>query len=260
LPAALPLTTSPQLPPLPNPVDLRAALGVLRSTLARAIEPDEAAPAASDLAEAAPAAAAQSGERPRAAQAAPPPPPYRGAPPTAQAAVAPSIGAHDAPRDVAKVLMGEVEGALSRHVLLQVASLPDHTDVHVGDGSAARWTFEVPFALPQGTTIAQLEIARDGRQGASTNATKPVWRARFSVDLEPIGPVHAFITLNGGRTAVTLWAERPETSAQLHADVGGLTQALRGVELDPGDVLVRHGAPPRPRTAVPAGHFLDHAT
>jgi hypothetical protein len=162
----------------------------------------------------------------------------------------------------------EVDGALSRHVLLQVASLPERTDAHVGDGSAARWTFEVPFALPQGTTIAQLEIARDGRQGASANATKAAWRARFSIDLEPIGPVHAFITfngtpngtLNGGRTAVTLWAERPETSAQLRADVGGLTQALRGAQLDPRDVLVRDGAPPLPRTALPAGHFLDRAT
>ena len=122
----------------------------------------------------------------------------------------------------------------------------------------------MPFALPQGTTIAQLEIARDGRQGASANATKPVWRARFSVDLEPIGSVHALVTLNGtlngGRTAVTLWAERPETSAQLRANVGGLTQALRGAELDPGDVLVRDGAPPRPRAALPAGHFVDRAT
>jgi hypothetical protein len=160
---------------------------------------------------------------------------------------------------VAKVLMSAVDGALARHVLLQVASLPERTDA-----TAARWTFEVPFALPQGTTIAQLEIGRDGRQGAPENATKSVWRARFSVDLHPIGPVHASITLNvtpnGGRTAVTLWAERPETSAQLRAHVGGLTQALRGAELDPGDVLVRDGAPPRQRSALPAGHFLDRAS
>ncbi|MGP0088476.1 MAG: flagellar hook-length control protein FliK [Xanthobacteraceae bacterium] len=247
----------------PNaPEELAAALGVVRSTLARTIEPHEAAPVASGLADATPASVSQSVMRP-AAQAAPPPPPYRGALPTAQAAVAPSIRTDNAPRDVAQVLMGEVDGALSRHVLLQVASLPQRTD-----GTAARWAFEVPFALPQGTTIAQLEIARDGRQGAPEHAAKPVWRARFSIDLEPIGPVHALITLNvtpnaarnGGRTAVTLWAERPDTSAQLRAHVGGLAQSLRGAELDPGEVLVRDGAPPRPRGALPAGHFLDRAT
>jgi hypothetical protein len=247
----------------PNaPEDFAAALGVLRSTLARTIEPDDAAPGALDLADATPASVPQPVPR-AAAQAVPPPPPYRGALPTAQAAVAPSIRADNALRDVAQVLMGEVDGALARHVLLQVASLPQRTD-----GTATRWAFEVPFALPQGTTIAQLEIARDGRQGTPEHGAKPVWRARFSIDLEPIGPVHALITLNvtpngarsGGRTAVTLWAERPDTSAQLRAHVGGLAQSLRGAELDPGEVLVRDGAPARPRGALPAGHFLDRAT
>jgi hypothetical protein len=59
---------------------------------------------------------------------------------------------------------------------------------------------------------------------------------------------------------VTLWAERPATSAQLRDNAPKLAEALRQAELDPGDVLVRGGAPPRPRENVASGHFLDRAT
>jgi hypothetical protein len=61
------------------PVDPRAARGVLRSTLARYVELDDAEPVVSDLVDAAPASFLQPLARPPAAQAAPPPPPYRGA-------------------------------------------------------------------------------------------------------------------------------------------------------------------------------------
>lgn len=73
--------------------------------------------------------------------------------------------------------------------------------------------FEVPLMSSTGTSIAQFQIARDGR--AVTADGRAVWRARFSVDMEPMGPVHAQVTLLSNRAAVTLWAERPHTAAQL---------------------------------------------
>jgi hypothetical protein len=39
-----------------------------------------------------------------------------------------------------------------------------------------------------------------------------------------------------------------------------LSEALRQAELEPGDVLVRAGSPPRPREGAPAGRFLDRAS
>jgi hypothetical protein len=165
-----------------------------------------------------------------------------------------------APRDIGKVLLGETTGAIARQTLLQAASLPGHQapGVHT-DTSGPRWLFEVPFATPQGTSVAQFEIARDGRHTPADGA-KASWRARFSLDVEPIGPVHAQIALTGARAAVTLWAERPATSAQLRDNAPQLADALRQAELDPGDVLVRSGMPPRPREAVASGHFLDRAS
>jgi hypothetical protein len=143
--------------------------------------------------------------------------------------------------------------------LLQVASLPDRVDVSAPkiDASAPRWNFEIPFVTPQGTAMAQFEISRDG--GAEqVEAVKRVWRARFSIDVEPTGPVHAQVSLTGDKTSVRMWAERPETAAQLRAGASQLSQALSRAELNPGEILIRDGAPPQAAPAR-AGHFLDRA-
>ena len=193
---------------------------------------------------------------------APPPPPYRGAPTSAQPPAPPSISPDMSPRDIGKVLLNETDAALARQTLLQAASLPSHAGAPLPaqHGPAGpQWHFEVPFATPQGSTIAQFEIARDGHH-APAEGIKAAWRARFSLDLEPIGAVHAQIALVGTRAAVTLWAERPDTSAQLRDNAPQLAEALRQAELEPSEVLVRAGTPPRPREGAPAGRFLDRAS
>jgi hypothetical protein len=143
--------------------------------------------------------------------------------------------------------------------LLQVASLPDRVDAAGArpDTSGPRWNFEIPFMTPQGTTIAQFEISRDGG-GNETEAASPVWRARFSLNVEPAGPVHAVISFSGARTSVRMWAERPVTAAQLRAGAGELSQALSLADLIPGDIVIRDGTPPQAAPAK-AGHFLDRA-
>jgi hypothetical protein len=189
-----------------------------------------------------------------------PPPPYRGAPTFAQAPAAPSIDAATAPRDIANRLIAGTDAALARQTLLQAASL-DHADPQAArnDPSGPRWHFEIPFFTPQGTSIAQFEIARDGRHKPA-EGVKAVWRAQFSLDVEPAGPVHAQISLSGSRTAVTLWAERGETAARLRESTGQLASALNEVELEAGEVTVREGAPPRRRVESPAGRFIDRAS
>ena len=138
--------------------------------------------------------------------------------------------------------------------------MPDRTDASANriDPSMPRWNFEIPFATAQGTAMAQFEIARDGG-GRENDAAQRVWRARFSLDVEPAGPVHALITLSGERTSVRMWAERPATAAQLRAGAGELSQALSAAELQPGDIVIRDGAPPMAPPAK-AGHFLDRAS
>ncbi len=185
------------------------------------------------------------------------PPPFRGAATSAQRAVPPTIDHRTPPDAVAHRLLDDTDAALARQTLLQIASLPDQT-AHTRFDPTARWNFEVPFATPQGTAVAQFEISRDGGgENASAEAPSRVWRARFSIDLEPAGPVHAQVSLAGERTSVRMWAERSATTARLRAEAPQLSQALREAELTPGDIVIGSGVPPT--QSAPSGHFLDRA-
>lgn len=187
------------------------------------------------------------------------PPPLRGGTPVAQPVAAASIAADAAPDEVVRRLVEAADGAIARQSLLQIASLPDRVDGRGIDPAGARWQFEIPFATPQGTAVAQFEIARDGGGQAAAPAGERVWRARFSLDVEPAGPVHALVSLSGGATSVRMWAERPLTAARLRAGAADLMSALREASLEPGDIVIGDGAPPQV-VAARAGHFLDRAT
>jgi hypothetical protein len=188
-----------------------------------------------------------------------PPPPFRGALPSAQPVALPSISSDVPLITSAHHLLADTDAAIARQTLLQVASLPERVDT-AGvrlDPATPRWSFEIPFAMPQGTAMAQFEISRDGG-GNEVGAAKRVWQARFSLDVEPAGPVHAQVSLAGERTSVRMWAERPATAAQLRAGAAELSQALSRAELVPGDIVIRDGAP-RQTAPAQAGHFLDRA-
>jgi hypothetical protein len=189
-----------------------------------------------------------------------PPPPIRGALPAAQPIASPTIAPHAPLETTAHHLLDDTDAAIARQTLLQVASLPDRIDTSApkADMNVPRWNFEIPFATPQGTAMAQFEISRDGGS-EGVEAAKRVWRARFSLDVEPAGPVHALISLTGEKTSVRIWAERSATAAQLRAGASDLSQALSRAELQPGDIVIRDGAPPQAAPAARAGHFLDRA-
>jgi len=188
------------------------------------------------------------------------PPPFRGALPSPQSIASPSLVPDTPLSATVHRLLDDTDAAIARQTLLQVASLPDRTDAsgHRIDPTVPQWNFEIPFATPQGTAMAQFEISRDGGN-ESADPARRAWRARFTLNVEPAGPVHALITLNGDKTFVRMWAERPTTAQQLRAGINELSQAMTRAELKPGDIVVRDGTPPQPAPAR-AGHFLDRAT
>jgi hypothetical protein len=189
-----------------------------------------------------------------------PPPPLSGALPAAQPVLPATLLPHSSPQAAMQQLLADTNGAIARQTLLQVASLPGQTDTALArlDPAGPRWNFEIPLALPQGTAMAQFEISRDGGDNPTGAAARRVWRARFSLDVEPAGPIHALVALSGDRTSVRMWAERPATVAQLREGVAQLSQALSRAELKPGDIVVQEGAP-QAHAAARAGHFLDRA-
>ena len=278
---------SPPAPDAPAGEDLKAALLVLRQALktwasASLAVPDARAEALpSVLSEALPGRAgvplsAQDAEdlakrlgallvkASASAPAAPgpnagPAPPYRGAPLVPQPPTPAGIPANAEPHEIAERLATQTDAALARGTLLQAASLPDAVSAEAPRGETGpRWNFEVPFAMPQGTGIVPFEVSRDGR-GAPAEARGASWRARFSLDLEPIGPVHALVALTGDRVSVTLCAERLSTATQLNDSAPLLGDALRAAALEPSELSVRVGTPRAAKPAAP-GRFMDRAS
>jgi hypothetical protein len=135
-----------------------------------------------------------------------------------------------------------------------MASLPDASPAAA---QSRNWMFEIPIATPQGPAVAQFEISRDGSHGSAGVEAQPVWRARFSLDVEPLGPVHAHVSLKPGHTNVTLWAERDDAAELLRGEGEALVKVLRR-----GDMAVEvavHTGAPRVRQAA-AGQFLDETS
>jgi hypothetical protein len=188
------------------------------------------------------------------------PPPYAGAPTHAQAAAQPGLPPGAGPHAVAHRLLTETGAALARTELLQIASLPEPPAAgRPVDEHAQRWVFDMPFMTPQGPAAAQFEISRDGggSGGEGERALGRTWRARFSLDVEPMGPVHAQVALTGDRARVSLWAERPAAMARLRTGEDRLGSALREAALEPE--IAFHTGQPRAPAAAP-GQFLDQAT
>jgi hypothetical protein len=238
--SATPSSPSPVLLPLP---DLKSALIELRSALVGALGTDAVRLGAI----VAPNDAAR--------------PPRRGAPPRAQPAVAPLLGAEASPREVLRTLLSETDGALARLSLTQLASSDADRPVGIGPadkGAAPVWTFEVPLAADGRTSIAQIEIRREESRAAAAGETAPGWSVKFSIDVEPAGPVHAVLTLRGADLSVTLWAERPATAAQLQAEGGGFAALLADQDLTLERLFVRGGRPDAP--PEPVRHLVNRVT
>jgi hypothetical protein len=191
-----------------------------------------------------------------------PPPPYAGGPTTAQPAAASDLRGDTPPLALAQRLLADVSGAIARQELLQIASLPEGRPdpERPAETRPTRVVIDLPFQTPQGVAVAQFEISRDGGGGGGSSGVGEVertWRARFSLDVEPLGPVHVQVALTGVQTRVSLWAERPESMARLRAGEETLSAALRQAELTP-EVAFHAGAP---NTAPSApGRFVDRAS
>jgi hypothetical protein len=231
--------------------DVSGDLKALLSQLAEALSPQaEIAALEMDAIEVQPATDPR---RPRAAMGSSsrPPPPSRdgltSAQPASQARVAPSDGR----AALTRALRQDTQAALARLQLSQIASLPK-------PGAATRWSFELPVAAVEGRAMAQFEISRDDASRGAAPGSAPTWRAKFSINVEPNGPVHAEITLTGGRTRVTLWGESEAARRELAARQGDLAAELVGEDGADAAVRVLGGSPAPP--AVEAGRLVNRTS
>lgn len=183
------------------------------------------------------------------------PPPFRGSLPVAQAPMPATITGASL-RDAATTVLAQTDAAIARHVMLQIASLPaSQQPSHPPDDHSVRLVFDIPLATPQGTTVVQIQVERDAPQ---REAQAPVLSVRFAVDIEPIGPVRARVAHIGGKTSVTMVAEKPASAVALQQDIGSLRAALAQANLEPGDLhCLSHD---QTRVTAPQGQFVNRAS
>lgn len=187
------------------------------------------------------------------AQVAQVPPPIKGAVPRAKSTGVVPIDPGAAPDEVGKHVLERTEGALARIRLHQHASLPDAQAKGGGD-----WSLDVPVLIGQHQTMMQFQIHRDQHNSQDEEGERG-WQMRFAINLPQLGEVGAQVSLRGQATGVMLWGADPAASAALEDEVDALRQALVGVGLKPGAIVVRHGEPPVPQ-ATPTGSFVDART
>ncbi len=238
-----------QTPPPNLNTDLKALLLRLTANLDPAMQAQAAALLAEAEAPRSSSIARRSGARPI--------PPAKGAPTAGEAPVHANPDLISDPDQAPRLILRQAQAALARLQLSQAASAQ-------AEPLKAVWRFDLPVANPAGPGLAQFEISRDGggAAGGAHDPAHPTWRARFSLDVEPGGPVHAEVSLSNGRTRVTLWAERDGALRDLEAGRAELTAALAGARGADAAVRVLPGAPPPP--ALPdsplAGRFLDRTS
>lgn len=152
--------------------------------------------------------------------------------------------ADPSPALIARTLMQRTEAALAQTRALEVASQVIRAEAAASSPHPAaptQWTFDLPLATPFGHTLVRFEIDRQA-QGKRKETPDVIWRARLSLDIEPLGPVHAQIALRGAKAWVSLWAERPETAQLLETQQPLLRQSL-GTDALEADILLQTGAP-----------------
>lgn len=239
--------------PPPPQGDLKANLQTLRDSLAPLVQalspPETALPAKTGKPLPADLLPVHTGEPP-----AKPPPPRRDGPLIPPPLVEASLGGGDTPLNVVRTLLEQTESALDRITLSQYASLPAEGP-RAEAAQPQRWLTELPVALHQGTTMLPLQIEREPPRRDTDAAAGPLWRVRFALDVEPLGPLQGVVTLQGRSVGITLWAEREDTSRVLRGAAPGLEAALVEARFENRTIDIHTG---QPRIAQPtAGQFLD---
>lgn len=183
------------------------------------------------------------------------PVPNRGGMPVPQAQAEPTVDAFaQSPSTMIETVLRDTDAALDRLSIVQFTSLPSPADIQTSQ-IHTRWFVEVPMAFDGRTVMLPLEIEEDRGGGHGEMAPGRLWRIRFVVDVEPIGPVHAMVTMQGKLIGVHVWAEREATSQLVRSFSRDLEAALLDSDFERADIEVVTGQPAR--RAPQAGQFLD---
>jgi len=169
-----------------------------------------------------------------------PAPPQRGAAVHAQ-----PVAAADLPM-IANIgsqinhLRKQLEGALSRIQLHQLASLPAATD-----STDRAWVLELPVRYNDDTQLMHISIDTDESGSNNNGSMQSTWTANLAFDLPDLGAVHARISLHGEQLSTIFWAPSATTAARFQSALPALNDRLATVGFKAPRVQALHGKPPR---------------
>jgi hypothetical protein len=113
------------------------------------------------------------------------------------------------------------------------------------------WAAEVPVRDPSGELrYLRLEVEEEStrRQGR----VQKQWSMTVRMDMEPLGPMHARVTLADDSVHTVIWSERPATAALARDHADWLRSQMLQAGLNPTKVQCLDGEPPRKVTPAPA--------
>jgi len=130
-------------------------------------------------------------------------------------------------------LLAQTEGALSRTLLHQLASLPRE------DTTQQVWQFELPIRHQKGTDDLFVRLSREHKPGE--NDEEPRWSIRLELNLPNLGPVATRLTLQDEVISSHFIAQDPESAHKLDRAMPVLTQAFLRAGLKPGSMTACQG-------------------
>ncbi|WP_158675253.1 flagellar hook-length control protein FliK [Thiohalobacter thiocyanaticus] len=151
-------------------------------------------------------------------------------------------------------LLQQVESALSRVKLNQLASLPQERQ------QLPEWLVELPVRRGEDAIdVWSLRIRREGgRGGEDATGGRPGWTVLLAFDLPGLGPVQARVSLNGERDISTRFlSEQGEPLRRLTEHLPRLRARLEQSGLVVNELDVKRGRLREPPASAPTGPILD---
>jgi hypothetical protein len=142
-------------------------------------------------------------------------------------------------------LRNQVEGALARVQLNQLASMPTE------DQTRQVWQFELPINRKEQSDSFLLRFERETR--GSEPPRQIYWTVTLDFDIAPLGPISARLALHGDEISSHFTAQLGETARRIASEMPKLEQALIKAGLSIRKLSATQGSVPKPEPqAIPA--------
>lgn len=147
-----------------------------------------------------------------------------------------SVSGQQSPPQIIEELAQQVNGAIARLQIHQVASLPTEDNLYPA------LSFELPLQHENRIDVIQVRIYQD--RTSKTSEKPDRWSASLAMDLESLGAVYATITISQHQVWTSLWAETKSTAEIINQHLQELYKGYNKVGLNVGTTHCCHGTPP----------------